>query len=529
MAVGRGSPPVTREAKARPGTSARTEGIELAVFVLADGVRPDVLRALSDAGELPNITRHLMGEGSNLEGVSVLPSVTDVAYLPMLTGQYPGTANMPGIRWVDKARFTTGNLLLTGHRSYVGASHLRFNGDLPDGLETLFELCPGSLAVRSDIHRGLSPGRNRFHGTSIPFMFFSHYLKRADFVDRMVMGSLLRALRGMDGNMPRFVFLPLLDVDTASHAHGPQHRRTIEAYRRVDTAVGTIIDQLRGSGVWDRTHFLLSSDHGHTETTVHLDLARLVSELGYSVFEHPNVYRRSADAAVMTSGNSFANIYVPSEGRWDGPLIADELEGEHQRLLDTLRQRIEVEWAAYRHHDGAIKIVSRSGMALLSREGESYTYGYEGSDPLQLRLSRTTIHESDSLDLTVETQFPDALEQIWHLFSSQRTGDIVVTSKPGYDLRHRREWPEHHSSHGALCREHMMVPILSNRPLSPEGPARTVDIFPTVIETLDLTPTKPHFGRSLWRPKQHPGSRDDRNRGSDGHSPRAGEFRRATV
>ena len=168
-------------------------------------------------------------------------------------------------------------------------------------------------------------------------------------------------------------------------------------------------------------------------------------------------------------------------------------------------------------------------MALLSREGESYTYGYEGSDPLQLRLSRTTIHESDSLDLTVETQFPDALEQIWHLFSSQRTGDIVVTSKPGHDLRHRREWPEHHSSHGALCRKHMMVPILSNRPLSPGGPVRTVDIFPTVIETLGLTPTKPHFGRSLWRPKQHPGSRDDRGRGSDGHSPRAGEFRRATV
>ena len=512
MTAGQGSPAVAREARARSGAPPRTGEIELAVLVLADGFRTDVLRALSESGELPNITRHLMAEGSYFEGVSVLPSVTDVAYLPMLTGQYPGTANMPGIRWVDKSRFTTGKFLVTGHRSYVGASHLRFDGDLPDGLETLFDLCPDSLAVRSDIHRGLSRGRNRFHGISIPFMFFSHYLKRADFIDRIVSGSLLRALRGMEGNLPRFVFLPLLDVDTASHAYGPQHRRTIDAYRRVDMKVGAIIDRLRRIGIWDRTHLLLSSDHGHTETTVHLDLGRLLSELGYSVFEHPNVYRRSVDAAVMISGNSFANVYVSSEDRWERPLVAEELEGEHRRLVNALCQRVEIEWAAYRHHNGAVKIVSGSGTALLSREGESYTYGYEGSDPLQLHLPRTTIHESDALDLTVGTRFPDALEQIWRLFSSQRTGDIVVTSKPGYDLRHRWEWPEHHSSHGALCREHMIVPILSSRPLSSDGPVRTVDLFPTVVESLDLTPTKPHFGRSLWRPIQHAGSRDGRHR-----------------
>ena len=200
----------------------------------------------------------------------------------------------------------------------------------------------------------------------------------------------------------------------------------------------------------------------------------------------------------MTSGNSFANVYVSSEDKWERPLVADELEGEHQGLLDALRQREEIEWAAYRHYNGSIKVVSHSGMAVLDREGEFYGYRFEGADPLQLGLSRTTVHESDALDVTLETRFPDALEQLWHLFTSRRTGDIVVTSKPGYDLRGWREWPEHRSSHGALCTEHMRVPILSNRPLSSDGPVRTVDLFPTVIESLDLTPTKPHFGRSLW-------------------------------
>ena len=494
-------------ARARPSVLSRTGlsrtgDIDLVLLVLADGVRSDVLRALCASGDMPNIARHVLAEGSYHEGVTVLPSVTDVAYLPMLTGQYPGPANMPGIRWVDKSRFASGNVFVAGHRTYIGASHLRFSDDLPDGLETLFELCPDSLAVRSDIRRGLSSGLNRFYGISGPFVFFAHYLQRADFVDRIGTGSLLRALRRKGRDLPRFAFLPLIDVDYTSHARGPKHDRTISAYRRIDSVVGGVIDRLKKMGVWDRTHLLLSSDHGHSETTTHLDLNGLISSLGYSVFEHPNIYRRRVDAALMVSGNSFANIYLPSEGRWQGALTAEELEGQHRPLLDGLCQRVEVEWIAYRQDDASIKVVSGAGMALLGREGESYVYRYEGSDPLQLRLSHTTIRDSEALAATVESRFPDALVQIWQLFASERTGDIVVTAKPGYDLRSWREWPEHHSSHGALCWEHMKVPILSNRPLASEGPVRTVDIFPTVIDSLGLISTKPHFGHSLWRPYQ---------------------------
>jgi len=479
------------------GTSPATD-IDIVILLLADGFRPDVLQGLCAAGELPNFSRYFLDEGSRHRGLTVLPSVTDVAYLPMLTGQYPGVANMPGIRWVEKSRFAHGDPLGGGQRSYVGPAHLKFNDDLPDDLETLFELSPGSLAVRSDIHRGLSGGANRFYGTSGPFMFFSHYLKRADFVDRLALTALMRALRKMDGDLPPFVFLPMLDVDTASHAHGPQHPRTFAAYRRIDAAIGVIIEWLKRAGIWSRTHFLVSSDHGHTATREHLDLSSLVSERGYRVFEHPNIFRRSSDAAVAISGNSFANVYLASEGKWDRSLIGDELEAGHGRLLDTLRGRPEIEFVAYRHSEDAIKIASNAGTALLGKELDYYSYAYEDSDPLRLGLARTLVHRADALELTAGTEFPDALEQIWHLFDGSRTGDIVVTSKPGYDLRGWREWPEHRSSHGALCAKHMQVPILSNRPLDSEGPVRTVDLFPTIVDSLDLEPTKPYQGHSLW-------------------------------
>lgn len=479
-------------------TPVGSRGIDFAIFVLADGVRPDVLQALAESGELPNISRYLMAEGSYYEGVTVLPSVTNVAYIPMLTGQYPGTADIPGSRWVDKSRFTAGKLFLKGHRSYLGPTNSRFTGDMSTGAETLYELCRDSLAVRSDIHRGLPSNRNRAQGISLLGSFVSHYTKRGDFVDWIALKSLMGALGRMNGDLPRLVFLPLFDVDTAAHAHGPHHRRTIAAYRRIDAAVGKIVDRLRRLGIWERTHFLMSSDHGHTETKVHLGLRRLLSDMGYKVFEHPNIYSRGVDAAVMVSGNSFANIYLASKGEWERPLAGHELEGEHRRLLTALCRREEIEWIAFRMDGDATKIMSDSGRALLDKVGDHYTYDYEGSDPLRLGLAHGRVSESEALSVTIETEFPDALEQIWQLFTSRRTGDIIVTSKPGYDLRGRRELPEHHSSHGALCREHMRVPILSNRPLSHEGPARTVDLFATIAESLGLSPTKPHFGRSLW-------------------------------
>ncbi len=476
----------------------RSGEIELAIIVLADGFRTDVVHELTRSGDLPNISSHVLAEGSHFDGVTVFPSVTNVAYLPMLTGQYPGKANIPGIRWLDKAKFKSGNLFDEGQRTYVGAAHTKLNSDLPDTLETLFELCPDSMAFRSDIHRGLPNGHNRFYKLSYPWMFLSHYLKRADFIDSLVMRSVQGALRERAANPPRFIFLPMLDVDSASHARGPLHKRTYDAYRRIDSAIGALVDRLKKLGVWSKTHLMIVSDHGHSKTDEHLDLSRMVTELGYGVFEHPNIFRSKADAAVAVSGNSFANLYVSFDGKWERPLNGDELDSQHKKLLNALTDRPEIEWIAYRNGEGSIKVDSGLGTALLGRDEGHYDYSYFGADPLQLGLPHTRVARDDALEMTIDTQFPDALEQLSQLFSSQRTGDIVVTSKPGFDLRGWRELPEHRSSHGALRRDHMMVPILSNRPLAENGPMRTVDVFPTIAESLELTTTRSVIGHSLW-------------------------------
>ena len=137
----------------------------------------------------------------------------------------------------------------------------------------------------------------------------------------------------------------------------------------------------------------------------------------------------------MVSGNAFANLYFPSQGRWEAPLDCGEIEEEHSDALQAIRRREEVEWCAYRRRSGGVKIVSSGGEAVLGKEGEHYTYAFDGADPLGTSSQGGRIPQSEALAQTIETDFPDSLENIWHLFRSRRTGDIVVTAKPGYDLR----------------------------------------------------------------------------------------------
>lgn len=475
----------------------QSAGIELCIFILVDGARSDIMSQMVAAGEMPNTKRYITKPGANRNAVTCLPSTTSVGYLPMLAGHYPGTADVPGIRWVDKKRFGAPGLFHGGHRSYTGAGLAHLNEDMACDVETVYELCSESLAFRSEVQRGLPSDQNRnWILCALPYAV-GHFTHKSGSIDRWLVRGLCNGISGPQEELPRFIFVPLCDVDVRSHGYGPTSRQVISAYRGVDASIGAIFETLERRGILDRTLVLLSSDHGNTDTSHHLDLSRLVEEAGYRVFEYPIVLRRNCTAAVMVSGNALANVYLASADGWEEPLTAGRLKREHGSLLDDIKNREEVEFVAYRSEDNGVTVASSRGEAVLGMDGGAYTYSWDGEDPLRLGLTKTKITANRSLEQTFEKMFPDALEQIWCLFQSERAGDIVVTSKVGYDLRARYEWPEHHSSHGALSREHMMVPMMSNRPLNGDGPIRTVDIFSTIVSSLGLEPKKRHYGRSL--------------------------------
>jgi hypothetical protein len=80
---------------------------------------------------------------------------------------------------------------------------------------------------------------------------------------------------------------------------------------------------------------------------------------------------------------------------------------------------------------------------------------------------------------------PDAPRQLLQLFHASRAGDIALAASLGADFRGPWEIPEHQAGHGSLIAEHMEVPIATSLAL-PDGPIRTVDLMPSILEYLDV-------------------------------------------
>jgi hypothetical protein len=73
--------------------------------------------------------------------------------------------------------------------------------------------------------------------------------------------------------------------------------------------------------------------------------------------------------------------------------------------------------------------------------------------------------------------------QIAQLAGRARSGEIILSASRNWDYRAKWEPIPHVSSHGALHKEHMQVPLLLNRPVTGK-PRRTVDVMPSALAAL---------------------------------------------
>ena len=431
-------------------------------MVLADGARVDVFEQLLAAGELPNIQRHVIDRGAYRRATSVFTSTTGPAHIPFLTGCFPGTANVPGYRWFDRRAYVPG--LPMGPwclRSYNGPEAWLYARDLE--ARTLFELTDDALNVFGVITRGAENVGGRIKS---PLWLWSHYAHDYRMPDAFAERAMLAALR----RPSEFRFVVFPGIDWMSHYVDLAGEETLERYRTVDRAVGTAAEELRRQGAYDETLLVVCSDHGHNAVHTHFDLApELERHWGIVTAYHSGkVWRRSPGAVVCVSGNGMSHVYFRG--------------GEVPReVVDWLLLEPAVDIVASREGDGLL-VESRRGRALLSEDRELRYHALEG-DPFGFGAVRERLTPEEALERTFETRYPDALLQLVQLLRSRRSGDLIVSATPGYDLRYLYESPEHRSSHGALYREHMLVPLALSVPLTGE-PMRTVDLFSTVLAYL---------------------------------------------
>ena len=256
-----------------------------------------------------------------------------------------------------------------------------------------------------------------------------------------------------------------------------------DALRIVDDAAGRLREDAERGGWWKDTHLWIVSDHGHATVHSHEDLARIVGQTGRRTVSHPWSAGIATDTAVMVSGNAMAHIYVGVHRRtrlwWQG--IASEVD-DLVRMLQA-RESVDLILLPHGEHRCEIRSASR-GNAFVVREGGVVRYVRADGDPLgydsDLAGSVDELH-----DATRESDYPDAIAQILSLAGSSRAGDIILSATPGWDFRARHEPIPHRSAHGALHRDHMRVPLLTNRPPA-RAPRRTTEVFASSLAALGI-------------------------------------------
>ena len=445
------------------------------IIVVADGVRPDTLTAAMDAGEVPALAALRAAQGSHLL-TTVFPSVTGPAYVPFLMGEHPGRVGLPGLRWFDRSRRDTGWPHFT--RSYIGSEMRKVDRDLSRETPTAFERSGGGLAMMNMIGRGL-PRRSKLTD-SVGFALRAGYTHfRGDVagwldVDRALAAAMLGRVLS---ERPPFTFASFCGVDKTSHSVGHRHPIVRQALTIVDGFVHDVMRAATREGWIDDLALFVVSDHGHVDVKAHDDLADLFrDEIGLRVLAHPKIFGvRDPEMAVMVSGNAMAHLFVelPSRTRPWWP----NLKAQWNETAELLLTRPSVDLLLLPHDANTVEIRGGSGRgaAIAQRSGDRYTYTGVTGDPLGLGDVRAAT-EVETWERSMQTDYPDALVQILALNDCARTGDMIVSATRDWDFRGRYEPIPHRSSHGALHREHMLVPMLTNIP-STHPWRRTQDVF----------------------------------------------------
>jgi len=449
-----------------------------AVIVLIDGARVDVLRDLLRRGDLPNLARWVIEPGGLRTGTTVFPSTTGVAYIPFLFGRYPGSVDIPGIRWLDRRGAGGGwREQWRAARSYCGVQGGWLNTDIV-ATPSIFDLVPESIAICTPLTRGLQAGGNRCALRRVVLGSVAHYAGTYPALDRAVAQAWLDA-----ADEPwRFLFVVFPGVDGISHLKDPLHAAVLESYRLVDCAIGAFVARVRKRGR-ELPAFFVVSDHGMTVMREHTDPAVLLERDGVPTLRHPvHVWRRGARVATMVSGNASVQLYFDPRSARERSLTESEIP---EAILERLLALPAVRLAACRA-DSARGIVVRTqnARARLMESAGLVRYEPETGDPLGLG-GYLELDDRDLLSRTRETDVPDAPRQLLQLFRSPRAGDLALAAAPGADFRGPWEIPEHRAGHGSLIAEHMEVPIAASVTL-PETAIRTVDLMPTILERLDV-------------------------------------------
>jgi arylsulfatase A-like enzyme len=343
------------------------------------------------------------------------------------------------------------------------------------------------------------------------------------------------------GRLPSFSMISLHLPDDTSHGEGAGEEYLL-ALQKIDEIFAAITHVFRQQEALDNVTLIVSADHG-TSTVgdgedAHLNIIQRLSE-DTGVPIHDSM-RRMSDKRIprwkegehrqwsgigAVSGNANVQIYLRKPGApledWTArPSYADlrayQATGEGMSsttpvdLVDALLRYEQVShvYAADRKQ-GAYHVFTRQGEGVIrvrERPGGDALYSYEvrsGEDPLGYAAREATremvgsgkFHDGNAwAAVTRDSGFPDGIVQVVQLLDGKNSGDLIADAAPRFE-----PWDQMQKGlHGALRREHIVVPLLiygrrldvekAERLFGAGRLPRTVDVYPTILDLMGMRP-----------------------------------------
>jgi arylsulfatase A-like enzyme len=255
------------------------------VGFLFDGTNPNVLYAMAERGEAPNVARLIaMGTAYGHGAFASLPTVTLANHTTIITGRHPGHHGILHNAWWDRA---TGSQIITNssatwpramdtlvpgtesihtavRRSWPDAFTASVNEpcDVAAGYSTFDFFRRGEVPPIPDDPFGLPHTTERFVRPSKDYSWSS-------VVDHMgteqAVGIWSGRYRDETYPAPRFMWVNFTLTDAAMHEGGPHSEIAAAAVRDSDARLGEVLAAVERAGAFDDTAFVLVADHGMEE------------------------------------------------------------------------------------------------------------------------------------------------------------------------------------------------------------------------------------------------------------------------
>jgi predicted AlkP superfamily pyrophosphatase or phosphodiesterase len=249
---------------------------------LLDGVNPNVLYEMIDAGDLPHLGR-IADRGTTFRhgAVSSLPTVTLANHTSALTGCHPGHHGILHNAWWDREarrQIITNDatawanamaFLAPGVESIHDAVRRTWPGELTASINEPADAGAGYSTfdlmrrrVRSGFPKtpdGLPHATERFVR---PFKDYAWYTQVDHHGVLQATGVIGGRFLDTEYPMPRYLWMNFTLTDSAFHEGGPHSDIARASVRDTDGRIGDILDALDQRGVLERCAFYLVADHG---------------------------------------------------------------------------------------------------------------------------------------------------------------------------------------------------------------------------------------------------------------------------